>query len=68
MKWSNCIFKGLRDDDVRETELVDVVGILDCKSIQAAGCTSKMSFWVNFGKLFSFFKKYFKNIFYAPAV
>ena len=62
MKWSNCIFKGQRD------EFVDVVEILDCGCAQAAGYTSEMSFWINFGKYFSFFKKIFKIFFYAPAV
>jgi hypothetical protein len=68
MKWSNDIFKGLRDDDVRETELIDVAEILCCECVQAAGCTSKMSFWVNFGKYFSIFEKYFKIFFDIPAV
>jgi hypothetical protein len=44
MKYSNCIFKGLRDDDVREIKIIDVAEILGCGCAQAAGCTSKMSF------------------------
>jgi hypothetical protein len=68
MKWSNCIFKGQRDDDVRETNLIDVAVILGCGCAQAAGCTSKMSFWVNFGKIISIFKNIFKIFFDAPAV
>jgi len=58
----------MRDDDVRETELIDVVEILGCGCVQATGCNSKMSFWVNFGKYFYIFKKYLKIIFDVPAL
>jgi hypothetical protein len=68
MKWSNCIFKGQRDDDVRETKLIDVAEIIGCGCAQATGCTSKMSFWINFGKIFHLLKKYFKIFFDVPAI
>jgi hypothetical protein len=69
MKWSNCIFKGLPDDNVRKTILIDVARMF------CGGCVywrqvapQKCPFGSILGKIIPSFKKILKIFFDVPAV